>query len=171
MRKIGVKGTATAIIATAAIALVIFALSNAIISESSGNSFLTMQAARENAIKTDNVIRLLDKATSDGYYDVLNPACNPNSTAKVQEYFNSIAGNMGCTFVDASGNTSNPSFNQGQLTAQGYVQCTTGINGVMVKETRQFSFQKEALSSGSPPSCSVRDGISGCTEQPSYSCT
>ncbi len=170
MRKTGVKGTATAIIATAAIALVVFALSNAIISESSGNSFLTIQAARENAIKTDNVIRLLDKATSDGYYDVLDPGCNANNTAKIQEYFNSIANNMGCRFVDASGIPSSPNFTLVSLTAQGYVQCTTGINGVTVKETRQFSFQKEALNSGSPPSCSVRDGISRCTEQPNFSC-
>ncbi|HLC79968.1 MAG TPA: hypothetical protein VJG83_06140 [archaeon] len=172
MPKSGIKGTIAAVVAAGAMILIIFTFNISLSGENNNETFTKIQLARDNSLKTENIIRLLDKATADGYYDRLDISCNSSDSSLVNSYFtqvisNTTQGSVGketfkCTF------TSGPSFNAPNLTASGTLECTSKIGDFTTKHRRFFSFDKTAVSSGG--ACTIIDAISGCMEQPTFSC-
>lgn len=130
----------------------------------------------QTSLRTENTIRLLDKAVANGYAASINSSCNATSTANVLTYMNTVLANVNktgltqCRFTNSSGTPTTPSFNQGQMTATGYLECSAQINDKLITKRVRFSFDKDGRKNNSN-TCIIYDKTSDCREQPTFSGT
>ena len=171
------KGTISGFVGIAAIALLLFMASSSVSLQETNSTMLKAQGARELAIKTENVIRLLDKATSHGIYAQLSPPiCNSDSTKGstiIDNYYNPTLAELKnqtgieCVFVGADGSSRDPTFIPVLAEMGGFIECSLTIKNEKISKRQEFQFDKSASSDGAvPPTCIVIDDVSGLTEQP-----
>lgn len=172
MFKLGMKGSIGVIIGSIAIILILFSINTANNISEQNQTLINLQVAKETALETENLIRMLDKATAKVIYDIvaLDPACVYNGTGDFQsEYENVIA-----DFIDA---TSSPlecivtasQSGSGSIIVSGTLDCSIELGDFRATDIRSFRFEKEIISIAASI-CSVEDTASGCQEQPSFSC-
>lgn len=172
MFKLGMKGSIGVIIGSIAIILILFGVNTANNISEQNQTFLNLQVAKETALETENLIRMLDKATSKVIYDIVStdPACAYASIGNFQSEYENIIDD----FIDETSSplecivTASPSGN-GPIIVSGTLDCSIGLGDFRATDIRSFRFEKEIISIAAP-SCSVEDTASGCQEQPSFSC-
>lgn len=171
MFAIGVKGSIGVIIGSIAIMLLLFGINSANNSAEQNQTMLNLQIAKETALNTENLIRMLDKATSKVISDGANPVCGffgpPISFENkykdvITDYTTATSSPMGCT-INISSASGNPT-----VTVTGTLNCSIELGDFRSEDIRPFSFQK--IISGAVAPCIVTDVISGCQEQPGFSC-
>ena len=173
MQSKGMKGLITVALAVTGIALIIFALNATIHATYNNEDYLKMQAAREAAIRTDSVIRLLDKAAAHGYYDwaIGGMACalDPGGENLVISRMNDVLTEVNTDNFTCDFGGSTPTVTGGAIAGvTGRLNCGLVIDHFKATESRDFSFIKSA--SATPMGCKVTDVVSGCQEQPAFSC-
>ncbi|GEM_PF-6975434 len=155
MRKIGMKGIFSAIIAWAAIVLLFFSLSSGLYVEQNDRSLLKIQAGRELSEKTENVVRLLDKATADTFYGSGaggGASCPSGGASSSQTNFNSVLTNFSNLETPYScGFAGTPTIDSGSMTAIGTARCSVTIGATTISESRAFSFAKTWSDTSTPP--------------------
>ena len=172
MFTIGMKGSIGVMIGSIAIMLLLFGINSANNSAEQNQTMLNLQIAKETALKTENLIRLLDKATSKVIIGNVYPECffEENSTTFETEY-NIVLGD----FISATGSPiecifSSPITSSGNQTVSvsGTLECIIELGDFVTKDTRPFNFQKRFTGTTEP--CTVEDVVSGCQEQPGFIC-
>lgn len=163
------KGSVAVLAAAAAIVLLVFSINAANSVQRGDTTFMRMQAANETALRTENLVRILDRATAEYYYNHNDSACNPiinldafrTALGDVNTAFVVKANMEGCTLQIASA-AGNPVEVSGNLT------CKTLAGEQEFSETRTLNFSKKVENDGGQ--CIVKDTISRCTEYPAFSC-
>ncbi len=185
MRRAQMKGTISAIVALAASVILLFAASSSLSVQENNETMTKMIGARETALKTENAIRLLDKATADHLFDNLDNQVSCKSTlvteATVKASFDNVLGQFSkqgkasirCAILDNAAPDFTVSLQAGKtLIVTGRLDCNTGISDWNAMDSRWFTFTKDADKNNSAPVpyCYVKDNVSGCNEQPIFSC-
>ena len=185
MFKLGMKGSIGVIIGSIAIVLILFGINSANNISEQNQTFLNLQVGKETALGTENLIRMLDKATSKVIYGVVT--ADPDSTCAYTfdgdfqtEYENVIADFIVATSsplecivtqdaigsINVDGDT--------VMTITGILDCSIQLEEFRATDVRPFRFEKVIIETPNPPpvpsDCSVVDTSSGCTEQPGFSC-
>src|SRR3989344_730018 len=177
MHKIGMNGTISAIIAVAAMLLLVFSINSSVMAENNDSTFAKMQAYKETALKTEQAVRILDNAAAKLMSEKTGsiPLCAQSSAwssveiearlESVADQFEQSSGGISCSITPTlffhAGNT---------ITAIGTLDCTSNIGSASATDSRVFSFVKIYGPNTAATQCIVKDSISGCQEQPSFSC-
>ncbi|MCR4369390.1 MAG: endo-1,4-beta-xylanase [archaeon] len=173
MHTIGVKGSFAVLLAAGALFVVLFSVQASMAQEKNADALLTIHAARENDLKTENYLRALDKATSKAYYDSVNPTdCSGTLTQSALELeftsttnsFNLKASPITCAYtINLVGGTGE---------ATGTIECAATTGKTSITGTRQFIYNKIAQTQTPDPAnpaateCVILDEISNMKEQP-----
>ncbi len=176
MLSIGMKGSIGVILAGAAIILMLFTISTTDNNSVQNETLFKIQVAKEAALKTENLVRLLDKATSRVILRNMDTVCTVprRITSEFQSEYNRVvnefSNNQGNLFdceINVINSTERPAF----VSVQGTLNCTSVINNFRVTDSREWVFEKVPSNVGTvTPSCIVTDYISGCQEQPTFRC-
>lgn len=177
MQNAGVKGVFSPVLVAIGLLVLLFIANSAVYNVQADKTFIKMQAARETTIKTENAVRIMDKSISYAMYNNRNDSsCKYTGTeAQINTAINDALAAFKTTSQAncqiAGGNTVTISSNE-TVTVQGTVACTAPVNGANITVSRAFNFNKTiGKDSGPPPKpCWVKDNISGCAEQPAFSC-
>ena len=175
------KGFISGWVAVGAIAILIFVANASLNLTTNNDSFIKMEAAREVNVKTNNLIWILDKATSKTYYDEsIPPACDfipPVGIARIETYLQEVINNFNIKSLVECGFSEGPEITGAivhQLNVTGTLECSVSVEGFKVTETRDVEIYKQAVPTnitlpGAPIEiieiCQVDDRISGITEQ------
>ncbi len=163
MHALNEKGILTILVAGAVITLLLFTISASLNSQQNEDSLTKMQTARELNIKMNNTIRLLDKATSDVFFDNMSPpACNVGGPRPVIARLNEIAESMGCEIINMTVNPGAYDIKNGEL------ECSVTSGNLIIKQKINFEFTKDGGREGSPPdfTCYLEDTLTGIREFP-----
>ncbi|MCR4335085.1 MAG: hypothetical protein NUV57_00955 [archaeon] len=164
------KGFVSAWVAVGAIAVLFLASSASLNLVKTQDSLLIMDATRELNIKTDNIVRVLDKATSKVFSEDLSiPNCDQtlNQTDLETEFTLVLSEFKEKTRIDCSvtGIITNTSSKRADI--RGNLECFVNAGGNRITETRLLKFYKEAeVVAGPPSTCRVIDRVSGLQENP-----
>lgn len=147
MRITGMRGMFSSIVAWAAIVLLFFSASSSLYLEQNDKTLLKIQASRELSEKTENLVRLLDKATANWLYDQGNTStCSTPATTYTGSYMESVLGNFNsnekpyeCTLPNFSLTAASTS-NSPQT---GTLECSVTIGGAKISEKRDLTFSKK----------------------------
>ncbi|VVC00838.1 Uncharacterised protein [uncultured archaeon] len=166
------KGIFSPIVLAIGLAALIFIANSAVWAEQADRTLMKIEAAREISMKTENAMRIVDKSISDAIYDnrddtsckYLGNATQINTAINGALASLNGFGQVQCSI--AGTNTITIQSND-HVNVAGTISCAMPIGGTEIKETRGFMFSKEIYKAGT---CFVKDRISGCIEQPGFSC-
>jgi len=164
MFSIGKKGSTGVIIASAVIFLLIFTVNSALNSTEENEAFLNMQVSRETVLKTENVIRILDKATSKIIFDKTPNCKNISNVGEFKTEFDKIlasfesenSGSIDCKVEIISETGTN------DVEVTGTLTCTSTLKDFSAQDVRVFQFNKRIVDTDPAPGvfdCEVRDSI------------
>ncbi|MFH1391355.1 MAG: hypothetical protein ABIH20_03535 [Candidatus Diapherotrites archaeon] len=164
------KGFISAWVAVGAIALLIFVANASLNITSNNDAFIKMEAAREVNVKANNLIWILDKATSKNYFDYLSaPSCDQFNADNIRNYLQAIITNFNskssvdCIFTTGPVITV-PAIRQVLVT--GVLECSVSLDGTDIIETRTVAFYKQGeVVPGLPDTCKVVDRVSLIIEE------
>lgn len=165
------KGTLTAILAAAGIAILLLTVNTVATNQKNSVTLEKNQAARETVLAAENLVRVLDKAAAYQFYR--NKCLNESVTisaeldkdreaflSKMSELILCDTGNFTAVEEPLAGTT-------GKLTVSGFLTCLTEYKNYAMTETRSFRFTKisNKKTEAGITTCWVKDEATGCTEQ------
>jgi len=168
------KGFISAWVAVGAIALLIFVANASLNITNNNDAFIKMEAVKEVNVKADNLIWILDKATSKIYFDgLITPNCDQFNENNIRNYLQTIVTNfnskssVGCLFT--TGPIITAPVNR-QVLVTGTLECSVSLDETDIIETRTLNFYKQAIpdnDGGVPPTdiCKVQDRVSLAIEE------
>ncbi|MEM4364132.1 MAG: hypothetical protein QXU92_00860 [Candidatus Diapherotrites archaeon] len=171
------KGIFSIAIAGLALIIILYAISQHNINQEYTKTHSITSTAYIFETKTNNMIRLLDKALADAYNEehaIGN--CNDNGQVKnrAEELFNKIMDTLKNEYkINCQTQDKKIVFNAGRnLTATPEIICTYNNGDIKITRTLQIKLEKEGEQVGVPPNtdCQIKDTISNCIEQPNFSC-
>ena len=179
MFKLGMKGSIGVIIGSVAIMLILFAVTATNNISEQNQTFLNIQVAKETALGTENIIRLLDKATSRIIWQKSDPASacafaassddfTTEYTRVINEFVSLSSSPINCSVINTS------LVEPMNIIVTGTLECSIELNDFRAEDTRNFSFRKNIVDVTDPvdgsTTCLVFDNVSGCQEQPNFNC-
>ncbi len=157
------RGSIAAITAVAAIILLVFTINSSIMEQNNNSTFAKMQVGRESAIKAEQAIRILDKATTKVLNATRVGCLNGLNSINVKAEFDSALNDFNklspaqCSFMLSQVGNGNPATVAGTLT------CFTKINGANSTATKTFGYSK-LLWVDFGANCDINDSVSNCME-------
>ncbi|MEM4257275.1 MAG: hypothetical protein QXD98_02865 [Candidatus Diapherotrites archaeon] len=170
------KGIFSIAIAGIALIIILYAISQHNINQEYTKTYSITSTAYIFETKTNNMIRLLDKALADAYNEKhAQGNCNATGETKNRaEYlFDEIKTKLYNDYkIFCETQDKKIVFNAGNLTATPEIICTYNNGDIKITRTLQIKLEKEGEQVGVPPNtdCQIKDTISNCIEQPNFSC-
>ncbi len=173
MRCVGMRGIFSGIVAWAAIVLLFFSASSGLYLEQNDKTLLKTQVSRELSETTDNMVRWLDKAAAEDYFNFKDRQGNCKGGNIKNWPFTNFNAAVGKAMSPYSCSVGTPTFDDdtsgGQtdmLTVSGTVTCEITLGSTKLTEPRGVTFRKVAKDLGPGADCIVYDNISKCKEWP-----